>query len=168
MVKGKYLVVGIALALILATGMVYAHGPDGVHEKQTKTVRDATEKYKNATVAEQDGYIDTGECVPHMGIHFVRSDSFPGSVDDEVEPRNPEVLVYNVNTTTDELELVAVEYFSTDPDEELFGHTFSPAPFPGVYELHAWVWKDNPDGMFASFNPNVTEEDCGDYPIAGH
>lgn len=72
------------------------------------------------------------------------------------------------NTTTDELELVAVEYFSTDPDEELFGHNFSPAPFPGVYELHAWVWKDNPNGMFASFNPNVTEEDCGDYPIAGH
>ena len=25
----------------------------------------------------------------------------------------------------------------------------------GVYVLHAWVWKYNPNGVFADFNPRV-------------
>lgn len=28
-----------------------------------------------------------------------------------------------------------------------------PGPF---YTLHVWLWKENPDGMFAPFNPRVT------------
>lgn len=31
-------------------------------------------------------------------------------------------------------------------------------PFPN-YQLHAWVWKNNPAGIFTKFNPNV---ECGD------
>jgi hypothetical protein len=26
---------------------------------------------------------------------------------------------------------------------------------PEHYDLHAWVWHANPDGVFAEFNPNV-------------
>ena len=29
---------------------------------------------------------------------------------------------------------------------------------PAFYELHAWVWKDNPAGTFADYNPDVTCE----------
>ena len=25
-----------------------------------------------------------------------------------------------------------------------------------LWGLHAWVWKENPSGMFANWNPNVT------------
>lgn len=27
---------------------------------------------------------------------------------------------------------------------------------PTHYDLHAWIWKANPSGMFAAWNPNVT------------
>lgn len=38
----------------------------------------------------------------------------------------------------------------TDVDE---AHMFQPH-----YELHAWLYRDNPNGLFAQFNPNVTCE----------
>jgi hypothetical protein len=27
---------------------------------------------------------------------------------------------------------------------------------PSFYALHAWVWKDNPTGMFSMWNPGVS------------
>jgi hypothetical protein len=27
---------------------------------------------------------------------------------------------------------------------------------PVHYDLHVWLWQDNPAGMFALFNPTVT------------
>ena len=44
----------------------------------------------------------------------------------------------------------------------LFGQTFNftPSPnrygLPPFYSLHAWIWKHNPSGMFAPWNPNVS------------
>ena len=29
---------------------------------------------------------------------------------------------------------------------------------PAFYSLHAWVWKDNPDGMFSMYNPAASCE----------
>jgi len=26
----------------------------------------------------------------------------------------------------------------------------------GVYELHAWIWKNNPSGVFYEWNPKVS------------
>jgi hypothetical protein len=26
----------------------------------------------------------------------------------------------------------------------------------GIWALHVWLWKHNPSGMFADWNPNVT------------
>jgi hypothetical protein len=26
---------------------------------------------------------------------------------------------------------------------------------PSFYELHAWLWKPNPSGVFADYNPRV-------------
>lgn len=44
----------------------------------------------------------------------------------------------------------------------LFGQTFQ-GPMaghdPGMpwhYDLHAWIWKNNPSGMFAQFNPSIS------------
>ena len=33
-------------------------------------------------------------------------------------------------------------------------HILNPAV--GFYLMHAWIWKPNPAGMFADFNPDVT------------
>ncbi|MGH2385699.1 MAG: hypothetical protein ACRDGB_11715, partial [Candidatus Limnocylindria bacterium] len=27
---------------------------------------------------------------------------------------------------------------------------------PSFYALHAWIWKENPSGLYAGFNPEVT------------
>jgi hypothetical protein len=27
---------------------------------------------------------------------------------------------------------------------------------PAFYALHAWIWQENPSGVFESFNPDVT------------
>lgn len=44
----------------------------------------------------------------------------------------------------------------------LFGQQFTLTPagnrdgLPPFYELHAWLWKHNPRGMFDDWKPNVT------------
>jgi len=35
-------------------------------------------------------------------------------------------------------------------------HILVPPPGPAFYLMHAWVWKPNPAGMFADWNPEVT------------
>ena len=66
------------------------------------------------------------------------------------------------------LKLVALEYVVFQADwkgsspPELFGKTFdlirSPNRFglPAFYALHAWLWKPNPSGLLATWNPHVT------------
>ncbi|MPZ92599.1 MAG: hypothetical protein GEU68_13365 [Actinobacteria bacterium] len=101
-----------------------------------------------------------------MGIHYVNG----GLVDDgAVNAATPEALVYEPEANG-RLRLVALEYVvfkdawdatHTSPPS-LFGKTFDPtdAPnrygLPPFYSLHAWVWKHNPAGTFAMWNPNVS------------
>ncbi|PTL38265.1 hypothetical protein [Alkalicoccus saliphilus] len=73
----------------------------------------------------------------------------------KVHHKKPEVLVYEP-MKNGKLKLVAVEYLTPGGDRpSLFGQKFDDGPFPGSYALHAWVWKNNPDGMFAANNPKV-------------
>ena len=37
----------------------------------------------------------------------------------------------------------------------LFGETFHHHPYLPVFILHVWVWKHNPSGLFADWNPRV-------------
>jgi hypothetical protein len=58
---------------------------------------------------------------------------------------------------------VAVEYIipytfvprSAEPPV-LFGQKFAQVDAFQLWGLHAWVWKENPSGIFASWNPTVT------------
>jgi hypothetical protein len=97
-----------------------------------------------------------------MGYHYFNK----ALVDDvAVDPLQPEVLVYA--PTDDGLKLVAVEWVVpgpiwTDPPgvsepPTVFGmemHILVPAV--GFWIMHAWVWKPNPAGMFADWNPEVS------------
>ena len=81
----------------------------------------------------------------------------------------PEILVYH-HDRRGRLRLGAVEYLAVDADQDvatdtdrptLMGHAFD-GPMeghePGMpvhYDLHAWVFTDNPDGELAAFNPSV-------------
>lgn len=153
--KGRFimlLVVTFVLSLALATGVAAKpHGPDVA--KQLADVRKATVKYHDIQVAFDNGYETDYFVVPKMGIHLVREDLL--NDDNNLDPLAPEVLVYEPKKNGD-YKLVAVEYMTVGGERpSLFGHEFDDGPFPGTFALHAWVWKANPDGMFAPFNPNV-------------
>lgn len=106
-------------------------------------------KYQDVDRALADGYINTGQCVPGMGIHFVN----PALLDDDVTVSEGEVLVYAYNAE-DELELVAVEYVA--PSEfELLGDHAHFNPHLGAYALHGWFFLPNSDGLTAEFNPRI-------------
>lgn len=102
-----------------------------------------------------------------MGVHYVNGMIFDGIPD----AAQPESLVYEP-TANGRLRLVAVEYLvlrsawdaEHDAPPMLLGHemhlTVIPT-LPEFYALHAWIWKHNPDGMFADFNPNVSCEHFG-------
>ena len=53
-------------------------------------------------------------------------------------------------------------YQVVTPTPELFGQTFNgpmPGHFPGMpwhWDLHVWVWANNPTGMFESWNPAIS------------
>jgi len=54
------------------------------------------------------------------------------------------------------------DYQVVTPTPQLFGQTFQgpmPGHIPGMpwhWDLHAWIWANNPSGMFAQWNPTVS------------
>jgi hypothetical protein len=138
-------------------------------------VRHATATYHDIAVAENAGYgklvdVNGVACIDMpgmgaMGVHYVNG-SLVG--DGEVDALTPEALVYEPDEAG-RLRLVAVEYVVIQQawhanhrrPPALFGHQFdltaSPNRYglPPFYSLHAWVWKHNPAGAFAMWNPRV-------------
>jgi hypothetical protein len=102
-----------------------------------------------------------------MGFHYVHPERLADGI---IDANRPEILVYT-EATNGKLRLAAVEWFAVDPDQDLstdegrptlFGHEFDgpmPGHEPGMpvhFDLHAWIWQDNPAGTFAPWNPAVT------------
>lgn len=154
-------------ALRIPTSASASMGQSGLAE-----IRAATARYHRVEVAIADGYAKAGGCVAlpgvgAMGIHYVNGALWNDAAFDATRP---EVLVYEPQKNG-RLRLVAVEYFiwrsnwdAAHPGStpSLLGHdffkSFGPAAhgLPEHYELHAWLWRHNPNGMFAQWNPNVT------------
>lgn len=124
-----------------------SNGKDDVNKQIEKAIK-ATETYHDVNKAEKDGYELASPYVPGMEFHYVNSKL----VDEKVDESKPEALLYV--PTEDGLRLVAVEYISVVPNE-LYDLPFDP-PFGDIpYTLHAWIWEENPDGMFTPFNPDI-------------
>ena len=101
-----------------------------------------------------------------MGIHYVNGNYVGDPTED---PAKPEAVIYEPEKNG-QLRLVGLEYVvlksawdathSSPPS--LFGQQFnftnSPNRYglPPFYSLHAWIWKNNPAGMFAMWNPDVS------------
>jgi hypothetical protein len=92
-----------------------------------------------------------------MGFHYGNV----GLIDGTARVDQPELLLYEPESNG-RLRLVAVEYIipytfhSRDAaPPELFGQKFAQVDAFQLWGLHAWVWKDNPAGIFASWNPTV-------------
>jgi hypothetical protein len=151
--------------------------PAAVAAQLAKT-KAALDKYQSVDAAKADGYVAASPCAatpidPNqtsygggMGIHYMNPGLMaPGPI----VPSKPPVLVY-APTSGGDLQLVAAEYFKPDADQNvktdddrptLFGRAFdgpmvghSP-DMPIHYDLHVWLWKHNPSGLFASWNPDV-------------
>ncbi len=134
-----------------------------------RAAKAATAKYQSVKQALNDGYVapPPGACssrpgVGAMGYHFENRALMK---DDVLDPTQPEILVYERNEKG-RFKLVAIEFFmeadQTATRPVLFGQPFDgpmPAHHPGMethYDLHVWLWKDNPSGLFSAWNPNVT------------
>ena len=150
-------------------------------------LKTAFEKYQDPYVAVRDGYFSTVGCVEYpkpavhgrvpypaggMGVHFLN----PALIGPVVDLMKPPILVYEPEGAG-KLRLVAVEWFvplATGIKErpQLLGRPFD-GPMEGHepllpkelhhYDLHAWLWKPNPAGLFSPTNPNVK---CTGYPFA--
>jgi hypothetical protein len=170
---------GLGLACIgMALSPTFAEEPD---KAQIDALRKSLEKYQDYKVAVRDLYLSTVGCVHYsgektahhmeyhkgaMGVHFVNV-----TVRGAPDPMKPNVLIYE--PVGKELKLVAVEWLvplTADIKERpsLFGQSFM-GPMEGHeplipkefvhYDLHAWLFKNNPLGMFAPTNPDVSCKD---------
>lgn len=134
--------------------------------KDLATLRAATGRFHNFAAARDAGYtflfmdmcmVDgSAEQLGGMGYHFVN----PQLLDGTVDIASPEAILYEPQANG-QFRLVAVEYVIpkdawTGADAPtLFGKTFTLNGF-GLWALHVWVWKDNPRGLYADWNPNVS------------
>ncbi len=144
----------LALAGLAATGS--PSGADGpVGRGDLARVRQATTQFHDVSAATQAGYDLLDVCFDDasggMGIHYLKG------VDAHLDPLVPEALVYEV--TDQGPKLVSVEYIvpmsSSETAPQVLGQSLHANPDLGLWVLHAWIWKGNPAGVFADFNPNV-------------
>jgi hypothetical protein len=148
-------------------------------------LRAALDKYQDPIVAVHDGYFSTVGCIayPHgggagtmayapggMGVHFLNMQLIGAPIDE----RKPQVLIYEPEG--DKLRLAAAEWFvpvqaaggqrpavlGKALEGPMVGH--EPLMPEGLhhYDLHVWLWKVNPLGVYAPTNPSLT---C---PAAGY
>ena len=119
--------------------------------------RRATARYQDVQRALRDGYVDIGVVLPNMGRHLLNE----ALVDATFDAERPEILVY-MEDLGGRMKLVAVEYavplsLTTTPPEGFPGSAdvwFADDRFQ-LWTLHAWVFRENPDGMFNPTNRRV-------------
>jgi hypothetical protein len=131
-------------------------------EHDIARARAATARFRVVSEALAAGYIATAQCVQDprrgaMGLHY----KHPALRDGTVDLEHPEILLY-VKMPDGELRLTGVEYvvplsaWTDDQPPMLMGQRFRREEQVGIWYLHAWLWEENPSGMFADFNPRLT------------
>jgi hypothetical protein len=177
-------VVGMALiGMAQGIGPVTAEDPS---QAEIDAVRQALSKYKDPYVAVRDLYLSTVACVHYdgtkmdghmdypkgaMGIHFVNV-----TIQGPPDPMKPNVLLYEPKDG--KLELVGAEWLvpleAAKERPSILGQPFQ-GPMEGHepliragfhhYDLHAWLFKDNPHGMFSPTNPAVNCDGAGEFSL---
>ena len=159
---------GAGAAVLVTAGTTgSAAQPAARDDRGVTAVRNATAKFHDVDVALAAGYVPVSHCeelpgTGAMGIHYLHPDL---AADHRLVPTQPEVLLYE--PTEDGLVLVGVEYFVAEEavrgsapsvlGRRLNGPMAGHSPqMPTHYDLHLWVWRDNPDGLSADWNPAVS------------
>ena len=173
-------VVAVAIGcLALSFGSSTVRGQGSSLPPELEQLRLSLQKYQDPVVAIRDGYFSTLGCVEYpkpggqgqvayqagaMGIHFLN----PSLISPAPDPKRPTILLYEPDAHG-KLTLVGAEWFvplATGIIErpQLFGREFD-GPMEGHepllpqslhhYDLHVWLWKPNPSGLFSPTNPLV-------------
>ena len=195
-IKRAYVVPALLLALSAAPELARAQakqaGAPAAAAKLTPELmatKAALEKYQNPLVAIRDGYFSTVACIDFpkggvdgpvvyppgaMGVHFLNT----SNIGPKLDPAKPQILIYE--PVGGKLKLVAAEWFMPAPlaggkAPSVLGQTLV-GPMKGHepimpaelvhYDLHVWLWKDNPKGVFTSTNAAVKCDPKAPYFIA--
>jgi hypothetical protein len=162
-------VIRVVLATLVAGALATCSSGEVGSDRQERldAIRKATEKYKDLNLALGEGFRPLVGCAESAdgdgarGLAYVDLRRFR---DEKVELLKPEMLFYEPKPRGKPPELVGVGYYVPDngqaPPEIPLGHFDGPVPggfrgFPEHYELHAWVHRENPEGVLAVWNPDV-------------
>ena len=182
----------LLLVLVLAPNVSRAQARQAGDPKspaltpELMATRAALDKYNDPLVAVRDGFFSTVACIdfPHgavdgpvvyppgaMGVHFLNT----ANIGPTLDPAKPQVLIYE--PVGGKLKLVAAEWFmpvavAGDKAPSILGQTLS-GPMAGHepimpaelrhYDLHVWLWKNNPKGVFTSTNAAVKCDPAAPY-----
>lgn len=176
------------LSLATSTSDAAAQGARPKLPPNLEVVRAALDKYQDPVAAVRDGYLSTLGCVDYpkgggemgtmaykpggMGVHFLNS----ALIGPTLDSLKPQVLLYE--PVGNRLRLVAAEWFVpvavSKEAPKLFGVLLD-GPMEGHapilpaelthWDLHVWLWKDNPNGLMHSTNSTVK---CPDGPYTFH
>lgn len=158
-----------ARALLLGLGLTACSDSPASTDpaaRDLEALRRATSAFQDFQASQAAGYTflfmdmcmtdQSAERRGGMGFHYVNTSLLDG----QVAVETPEALMYEADADG-RLRLIGVEYVipkdqwtGTRPPV-LFGREFTLNSFD-LWALHVWVWKDNPSGMFADWNPTVT------------
>jgi len=173
---------------VLSAGASHALAQDGhahmdANKKQSanqsaliKIVRDSTERFKDVRVAMAEGYALQFGCVSGsdsgaMGLHYVNANLVGAGV---LDPARPQIVIYEP-MPDGSLKLIGADYLVISEawhakhkeTPEMMGQLFhlfeAPNRFglPAFYTLHVWAWKENPNGAFVNWHPQVS---CDAFP----
>jgi len=129
------------------------------------TLRRATARYHSLDAAVADGFVFLHGCEVRpeegpVGIVYVHMQRL---LDGRIDPSLPDGLIYEPRASGSPrlvgVELAVPYALWTQPQAPRFlGASFQQEDEFGVFGLHVWLWRDNPEGLFAESNPNVS---CG-------
>ena len=150
-----------ALAVCALTACSETAEPDPLMQ-QLDALRGATKVFESFEAAKGAGYdVKITDCMADaqggMGFHYGKG----ALIDATVSALAPEVVMYEP-AANGQLKLVGVEYvvpfsaWTSPTPPTLYGENFQRNETFQVWALHAWIWKENPRGTFASWNPNVS------------
>ncbi|MFE2532926.1 hypothetical protein [Streptomyces sp. NPDC059371] len=168
----------ITLVTAATASLALSAGPAPAADRPVdpKALRDlvkaylASVKYLDEKVALADGYVPhqcSSDPAGHgsMGYHYFNESRY-GSLD----PAKPAALLFE-DGKNGKRRLAGVEWIVLDSDQNMktskdrpsmFGGQKFDGPMPGHYpgmpihyDLHVWLWKQNPSGLFDRWNPRV-------------
>lgn len=150
----------LAAALaVLACG----DGIAGPHPPELDDLKDNLSQYQNLSTAQAAGWdtpitpcwFATGD--GGMGYHYGNTDLIDGTPSLD----NPEAFMYEPQKDGS-MKLVGLEYIvpisawtGANPPS-LAGQSFMRMDDLGLYALHIWLWKENTEGLYAPWNPDVS------------